>query len=127
MAHGKHTAVWFEIPVSDIDRATRFYSQVLGVDLAPMEFGPHKMAVFPGGSEGDNVVHGALVKGEGYTPGRDGPMVYLNGGEDLAVPLARIEKAGGRVLQPKMSIGQHGHMAIFLDTEGNRLALHSAR
>lgn len=125
MAQGKHIAVWFEIPVSEIARASRFYGQVLDVKLAPMEFGPHKMAVFPGGEAGENVVHGALVQGEGYTPGADGPMVYLNAGDDLAGPLSRVEAAGGRVLAPKMGLGQHGFMAIFLDTEGNRLALHS--
>ncbi|HEY8377482.1 MAG TPA: VOC family protein, partial [Nannocystis sp.] len=117
----------FEIPVRDIDRATRFYSQVLDVKLAPMEFGPHKMAIFPGGEPGENIVHGALVQGEGYTPGGDGPLVYLNGGDDLAAPLARVEAAGGRVVMPKTAIGEHGFMAIFLDTEGNRLALHSMR
>ncbi|MEZ4452659.1 MAG: VOC family protein [Nannocystaceae bacterium] len=128
MAQGKHVAVWFEIPVTDIDRASRFYSTVLDTKLAPMEFGPHKMAVFPGGgSREENVVHGALVQGPGYTPAGDGPMIYLNGGEDLAGPLSRVEAAGGRVLQPKMEIGQHGFMALFLDTEGNRLALHSER
>lgn len=127
MAQGKHTAVWFEIPVNDIERATRFYSQVLAVQLAPMDYGPHKMAVFPAGEAGEDIVHGALVQGEGYTPGADGPLVYLNGGDDLAVPLARIEAAGGRVVMPKTAIGSHGFMAIFLDTEGNRLALHSMR
>jgi predicted enzyme related to lactoylglutathione lyase len=127
MAQGKHTAVWFEIPVHDIERARRFYAQVLEVELAPMEFGPHKMAIFPAGEAGENVVHGALVQGQGYTPGGDGPLVYLNGGDDLAHPLARVEAAGGRVVAPKMAIGSHGFMAIFFDTEGNRLALHSMR
>lgn len=128
MAQGKHVAVWFEIPVNDIARATRFYATVLGTELATSEFGPHKMAIFPGGgSPEENVVHGALVQGEGYTPGADGPMIYLSGGDDLAGPLSRIEAAGGQVIQSKMSIGEHGFMAIFLDTEGNRLALHSMR
>lgn len=127
MPQNENVAVWFEIPVVDIERATRFYAQVLDTKLEPMAFGPHKMAIFPGGKGGENIVHGALVQGEGYTPGGDGPLLYLNGGDDLAVPLARVEAAGGRVVQPKMGIGSHGFMAIFLDTEGNRLALHSMR
>ena len=128
MSSNKHVVVWFEIPVTDIDRAARFYSTVLGVELASMDLGPHRMAVFPGGAtREENVVHGALVQGDGYTPGGAGPMIYLNGGDDLAGPLSRVEAAGGRVIQPKMGIGQHGFMALFIDTEGNRLALHSER
>lgn len=121
-----HVATWFEIPAKDLDRAMKFYGKVLGVKLEASEFGPMKMAVFPvpeGAPEG--VVHGALVKGEHHEPSADGTLVYLNGGDDLAGPLSRVAGAGGKVLQPKMSIGPHGFMAIFLDTEGNRLALHS--
>lgn len=126
MSKAPHLATWFEIPVSDMGRAMKFYGAVLGVKLEESEFGPTKMAVFPveGGAPQD-VVHGALVKGDDYQPGSAGPIVYLNGGEDLAGPLGRVEAAGGKVLVPKMSIGPHGFMAVFLDTEGNRLALHS--
>lgn len=126
MSQGKNVINWFEIPVNDLDRASKFYSEMLGVTLDFTDFGPFKMAVFPAGGDGSEmVVHGALVQGEGYTPGDAGPMLYLNGGDDLAEPLSRVESAGGTVLQPKTSIGQHGFMAIFRDTEGNRLALHS--
>jgi predicted enzyme related to lactoylglutathione lyase len=83
-----------------------------------------KMAVFP--ADGDEmVVHGALVQGEHHVPGAAGPLVYLNAGDDLSAPLARVEGAGGKIVQPRTAIGPHGFMAIFLDTEGNRLALHS--
>jgi uncharacterized protein len=119
-----HTISWFEIPVSNIDRATRFYNELLAVKMAPEAYGPTKMSVFPIEGKG---VHGALVQGDGYTPGSNGTLVYFNAGEDLSPALARVEKAGGKVVQPKMAIGEHGFMAIFTDTEGNRLALHSPK
>jgi len=122
----KHVVTWFEIPVEDITRASKFYSHVLGVELHHTAYGPTSMAIFPAeGGSSEPTVHGALVKGEGYTPSDIGPLLYFNAGRDLAEPLSRIEAAGGTVLQPKMSIGEHGFIAIFRDTEGNRVALHS--
>jgi uncharacterized protein len=128
MSKSKHTVTWFEIPATDLSRATAFYSTLLEVELEPVEFGGVKMAIFPGsgGEGGEPVVHGALVMGEGYVPGATGPLIYLNGGDDLAGPLSRVEGAGGAVLMAKTSIGPHGFMAVLLDTEGNKVALHSA-
>lgn len=115
---------WFEIPVRDMPRATQFYSTIFGFG-AVMEAGPsgegYEMAMFPTTSG----VGGALMHGEGYNPSMDGTLVYLNCGDDLAPVLARVEAAGGRVLQPKTSIGEHGAYAFIADTEGNRIALHS--
>lgn len=127
MRKNSHTAVWFEIPVGDLDRAVAFYSKMLEVELHVAEYGPTKMAVFPGsgGEASEAVVHGALVLGEGYDPGPGGTLLYLNGGEDLSGPLSRVEAAGGKVILPKTPIGEHGFMAWFIDAEGNRLALHS--
>lgn len=127
MKSNPHTTVWFEIPVTDLDRAVAFYSKVLEVELHVAEYGPSKMAVFPGGSgeAAGAVVHGALVLGEGYEPSANGALLYLNAGQDLAGALARIEPAGGKIILPKTAIGEHGFMAWFIDTEGNRLALHS--
>lgn len=122
MELSKDVAVWFEIPVTDIGRAAKFYETVLESKLERAEFGPTKMAIFPIEGKG---VHGALVQGPDYTPATNGPLLYLNGGKDLTGPLSRITAAGGKVLQPKTAIGQHGFMALFVDTEGNRLALHS--
>ena len=113
---------WFEIPVSDITRAANFYSKVLSADLPVNEFGGAKMAFFP--SDGDGV-HGALVQGEGYVPSDKGTVVYLNGGDDLAPVLARVKNAGGPIVRDKFSIGEHGFIAFFKDTEGNQVALHS--
>jgi uncharacterized protein len=115
---------WFEIPAKNFERACAFYKNVLGGDLHVMDMpGGGKMAMLPG-SQADNV-GGAVVHAEGYEPSAKGSIVYLNGGKDLSGPLARVEKAGGKVTIPKMSIGQNGFIAHFTDTEGNRVALHS--
>jgi hypothetical protein len=70
-------------------------------------------------------VGGGLVQGEGFKPSVDGSLIYLNGGDDLSVALSKIEKAGGKIILPKTSIGPNGFMAHFIDTEGNKMALHS--
>lgn len=113
---------WFEIPVTDMHRAVIFYSTILGVSL---EAGPasegYMMATFP--AEGG--VGGALLSGEGYVPSANGTTVYLNGGADLSQVLDRVEAAGGKALVPKTDIGENGFFAFFLDTEGNKIGLHS--
>jgi len=116
---------WFEIPVENIDRATKFYSTVMGIKMQTEEMGPAKMAIFPSDTVGS--VHGSLVQGPGNTPSDKGSLLYLNGGEDLAEPLSRVEAAGGKILEGKKNIGEHGFVAIFKDTEGNRLAFHSMK
>jgi predicted enzyme related to lactoylglutathione lyase len=115
---------WFEIPAKNFEKACDFYSKVLGGDIHKLDT-PNggKMGFFPGGMA--NSVGGAIVKAEGYEPSQKGSVVYLNGGNDLSDPLSRVEKAGGKVVMPKTSIGENGFMAHFIDTEGNRVALHS--
>ncbi|MCU0611300.1 MAG: VOC family protein [Candidatus Eisenbacteria bacterium] len=114
---------WFEIPVRDFPRATRFYEAILGAPLHQQQMGSHLMGFFPMEGEG---VGGAIVSGEGYTPSAHGTVAYLNGGADLSPILARIEPAGGMIQVPKTLITPDiGHFAMFLDTEGNRVALHS--
>jgi predicted enzyme related to lactoylglutathione lyase len=113
---------WFEIPATDIKRAVKFYSTILDVDLEVLEPMPgFQMAMFPA----EDGVGGDIVQGEGYTPSTEGSIVYLDGGEDLAVALAKVEGAGGQVLVPKTDIGENGFFAYFLDTEGNKVGLHS--
>ncbi|HLO78605.1 MAG TPA: VOC family protein [Magnetospirillum sp.] len=116
--------VWFELPVTDLDRAETFYGAVLGHPLR-REHSPDgalEMSVFdPPGAE----IKGALVKGDNFVPAPNGTLVYLHAGDDLAAPLARVEKAGGTVVMPKTAIGPYGHIAIFTDSEGNRVGLHS--
>jgi predicted enzyme related to lactoylglutathione lyase len=113
---------WFEIPVSNLERATQFYGTILGAKFEPMEAMGLRMAFFPMENGG---VGGALVQGNGYVPTAQGINVYLNGGEDLDAILRRVEAAGGKVALPKTSIGENGFMALFLDTEGNKVGLHS--
>jgi len=88
-----------------------------------MKLGPNDYALF---SVKDRFNTGALVKGEGYVPSMDGAVVYLNGGKDLSKVLARVNKAGGKVLLEKTFLSeQAGHIAYFKDTEGNKVGLHS--
>ena len=117
---------WFEIPVTDMDRAKAFYETVFGIQMQTMEMEGNTMAMFPY-QPGSGRVSGALIKGEWYKPGGDaGPLVYLNGDPDLATPLSKVESAGGEVVLDKMQISEDvGYMAIFMDPEGNRVALHS--
>lgn len=116
---------WFEIPVSDFDRAKDFYTEVLGSELHIEEVMGTKMGFFNTQGEG---VGGAICSGEDYKPTSSGALIYLNGGEDLQTQLSRVESAGGKVSLPKTKISDEiGYMAIFRDTEGNKLAFHSQR
>jgi predicted enzyme related to lactoylglutathione lyase len=121
----KNAINWFEIPVTDFDRAKKFYEALFGAPVADMPSPGFKYGMLP--SDMQEGVGGALVQAEGYEPSDKGTLIYLNGGEDLAVPLSKVEKAGGKIVMPKTSIGQHGFMAHFLDTEGNKVALHSMK
>jgi len=86
----------------------------------------HEMAFFPG--EGKGSVSGALCKGPDYTPSTEGALIYLNGNPDLDVVLGRVPNAGGVILLQKVEISpEYGYMAYFLDTEGNKIALHSVK
>lgn len=122
---------WFEIYVSDMERAVKFYETVMGVRLVemidPTDSGM-KMMNFP--QEGDYMAKfgasGALVKMEGFGPGAGGTIVYFSV-EDCAVESSRVEAAGGEVMQPKQSIGEYGAMSLCKDTEGNIFGLHSMK
>jgi len=121
------TVGWFEIPVSDMDRAVQFYNTVFQIEIAKQNFGGIAMGWFPF-SGSTNGAPGSLIQSEeNYKPSTDGTIVYFNC-DDLANELGRIEKAGGTVLQTKTQISEeHGYMGLFLDTEGNRVALHSQK
>ncbi len=119
----KSSINWFEIPAKNFDRAKKFYSELFNAEIEEMPHPEFKYGVLPGDYE--NGVTGAIVAGEGFEPSAQGAIIYLNGGDDLAGPLAKVEAAGGKVLMPKTGIGENGFMAHFMDTEGNRLALHS--
>lgn len=114
---------WFEIPVSNFDRAKLFYESILGITMQRMDMGPSIMGMFSGDQ---NAVGGAIVQDEHCQPSSTGTLVYLNGGEDLAAILARVAPAGGEVVVPKTDIGNgFGFFAHFLDSEGNKVGLHS--
>ena len=113
---------WFEIPVTDMPRAVAFYSAILSAELTADPSMPgYLMAMLPY----QDGVGGALLYGEGYVPSANGALLYLNGGDDLNNVLGKVEAAGGQVLTPKTSIGENGFMGFFLDSEGNKIGLHS--
>ncbi len=117
---------WFEIPVIEIERATRFYEAVLGLKFTRQEMMDMKLAIFP---YDEDATGGALCQHAQYQPApTGGVVVYLNGGDDLAAPLGRVVAAGGQVVMPKTLITPEiGYMGFFRDTEGNVIALHSCK
>jgi len=120
----KNAINWFEIPATDYERAKKIYNTLLGIEIADMPMPEGKYGMFPYDND-NNGVGGGLIQMAGATPSADGITIYLNGGDDLSAPLARVEAAGGKVLMPKTDIGENGFMAQLLDTEGNKVALHS--
>jgi predicted enzyme related to lactoylglutathione lyase len=123
----KNAISWFEIPTIDIERAQKFYEAIFQIKLEPLETDNFKMRMFPLDNP-MNGVGGTLVKTDGFhvpSP-TDGPLIYLNGNPDVQIVVDRIEAAGGKVTVPKTKISdEYGYMAVFIDTEGNRIALHS--
>ena len=114
---------WYEIPATDFQRATKFYETVLGVSIHAQEMNGMKVGFLP--QEGETV-GGAIMTGPGQVPSDTGVTIYFKGGADLATPLARVQAAGGKVAMPKTLVSQQiGHIALFIDTEGNRVGLHS--
>jgi predicted enzyme related to lactoylglutathione lyase len=117
---------WFEIPAKNLDRAKTFYETILDAQLQRMDGMGMKSAFFPAGQQ-HGAVGGCIIEGPGYEPATNGSLVYLNGGEDLAVALSRVEQAGGKIIMAKTAIGRNGFMAYFEDTEGNKVGLHSMK
>ncbi len=117
---------WFEVPVAELERAVRFYEAMLNVTLKREHLqGQPPMAIFLRGEAGG--VGGALIKDERVRPSADGSVVYFHAGKDLAGCVERAQRAGGKVLLPPTEIGDPGAIALVLDTEGNRVGLHSPR
>jgi len=122
----KNAISWFEIPTTNIDRAQKFYETVFEISMIPLDMPQLQMRLFP--VEDPMNIGGALTYNkEFYKPSAtDGPLVYLNGNPDVQMILDRIEGAGGKIIVPKTQISpEYGYMAVFIDTEGNRMALHS--
>ena len=113
----------FEIPASDISRAVDFYQAILDINIEKMEFPEMQMGIFP--FEGQ-MVTGVIMKAEGYKPSEDGVTIYLNGGDNLQIILDKVEENDGKIIVPKsLHADESGYYAIFLDSEGNKIGLHS--
>ena len=112
-----------EIPTSDFSRAVEFYQTILDIKIEAAEMDGVKMGLFPNDNE-SVFVH--LINGDQYKPSADGTIVYLNGGSDLQKVANKIEASGGKIVVPKTEIAPDmGFYAMFTDTEGNKLGLHS--
>jgi len=122
----RNQVVWFDMPVRDLDRSMRFYSAVLGAPVKKQEFSGMSFAVLP---HEECSVSGCLTPGcegkEENKPSPQGALLYFNCQGRLDQAIAAVEPNGGKVLQPKHPIGPYGFRAVVLDSEGNRIALHS--
>jgi len=125
----KNPFTWVEIYVEDMRRAQRFYETVLQIKMIPMEtpgdVGDLEMLSFPW-ADGEKNISGALCQTYDMQPGTGGTVVYFTC-EDCATETTRVERAGGKILQPKFQIGEYGFCSIVMDTEGNTIGLHSMK
>jgi predicted enzyme related to lactoylglutathione lyase len=118
---------WFEIGATDLERAAKFYETIFGIKLNPLDLPNIKMRMFPL-DDMMTGVGGAVVNSGGFhkPSTTDGPLIYLNGNPDVQIILDRVEAAGGKIMVPKTEISpEYGFMAVIIDTEGNRIGLHS--
>ena len=122
-----HALSWFEIPATDLTRAQKFYETIFDMQMIPLDLPNFKMRMFPL-QDMQNGVGGALVDSGGFhkPSATEGPLIYLNGNPDVQQVLNKVEAAGGKIMVQKTEISpEYGFMAVILDTEGNRIALHS--
>lgn len=118
----KNYISWFEIPALDFRQAVNFYNHIFSIEMTQNSTDVNAMAFFPATSG----IGGAVIAGPGSIPSSIGPLIYLNGGNDLNDVLNKVEEVGGRIIMPKTHIGEdEGYFAIFIDSQGNKLALHS--
>lgn len=122
----KNAISWFEIPATNLERAQLFYETILGIKLIKLDLPNIKMRMFP--LDDQTGVGGSLCDSGGFhkPSATDGPLIYLNANPDVQLVLDKVAGAGGKVLVPKTEISsEFGHMAVIIDTEGNRIAFHS--
>ena len=118
----KNYVSWFEIPATDFQQAVNFYNHIFDIEMTQNITQVNSMAFFPVTTG----IGGAVIAGPGSIPSDKGPLIYLNGGDDLNDVLNKVEIAGGRIIMPKTFISEDaGYFAIFIDSQGNKLALHS--
>lgn len=123
----EHAISWFEIPATDLGRAQKFYETIFQFKMEPLDLDNIKMRMFPV-EDMMTGIGGAICDSGGFhkPSATDGPLIYLNGNPDVQLILDRIEGAGGQIIVPKTQISPEiGYMAVFMDSEGNRIALHS--
>ena len=112
-----------EIPTIDFSRAVAFYKAILDISIEEIEMDGIRMGLFPNDDESISI---QVINGSEYKTSVDGTIVYLNGGDDLQKVANKIEANGGKIILPKTGIGpEMGFYAMFIDTEGNKLGLHS--
>jgi uncharacterized protein len=122
----QHAINWFEIPVTDFDRAKKFYENIFDFQMPENQMGPARMGFLlhdmQTGGIGGAIVHYP----DFYTPSANGTLIYLNCNPNLQVVLDRVVKAGGEVKNEKTLVAENlGYWALIHDSEGNRIALHS--
>lgn len=123
----KNAISWFEIPTQDIDRAQKFYEAIFGITMMSMDMPNIKMRMFPLDDMMTDV-GGAIVDSGGFhkPSATDGPLIYLQANPDVQIILDKVVAAGGSIMVPKTEISpEYGFMAVIIDTEGNRIGLHS--
>jgi hypothetical protein len=123
----KNAVGWFEIPVTDMDRAVKFYETVFDIRLSRNLIGTLEMAWFPEVENGMGSTGSLVFHPEYYKPSPDGVLIYFTAQSgDISIELGRVEKAGGKIIMPRKQISEeYGYMALITDSEGNRIALHS--
>ena len=119
----KNAINWFAIPATDFKRAVKFYNNIFNINLNVSQMGSSDLAFFPIESGG---IGGHITKSDTFKPSENGPLLYLNGGNDLQTILDRVESSGGKITYPKTQVTPEiGYIGMFIDSEGNRVGLHS--
>lgn len=119
----KNPIIWFEIYVSNMDRAKKFYETVFELTMAQIPFAEGQMWGFPSNPEKWGC-SGTLVQMAGFTPGNNSTIIYFSS-SNCSIEEKRVLAAGGKIQKSKMSIGQFGFISLAYDTEGNIFGIHS--
>ncbi|MFQ3174660.1 MAG: putative enzyme related to lactoylglutathione lyase [Flavobacterium sp.] len=115
---------WFEIPATDLARAQTFYETIFDISLEETTTGKTKMALFPVDT-GSGKVIGALVQSPYHIPSNEGSVIYLNANPSMDKVMSRVNAAGGKIVVPKTSVDKYGNIAFIIDSEGNKVGIHS--
>lgn len=122
-----HAINWFEIPALDLERAYQFYHIILGGHVRKGTFFGAELVLFDVPFNTGEAIGGSIVVRPDLAPSTDGPVIYLNTFRQLDEALVRVESAGGKVVVPKMDLGNFGYSAVIIDSEGNKIGLHETK